>query len=45
MTPVNDKYARIFVIDQQSMTLMHAYLSLTAVNDKYARIFVIDHSQ
>ena len=45
MTQVNDKYARIFVIDQQSMTNMHAHLSLIAVNDKYARIFVIDHGQ
>ena len=45
MTPVNDKYARIFVIDHQSMTFMRAYLSLTAVNDKNARIFVIDHGQ
>ena len=29
----------------QSMTNMHAYLSLTKVNDIYACIFVIDHSQ
>ena len=34
LTAVNDKYARINVIDWWSMTNMHAYLSLTGVIDR-----------